>query len=155
MRDRAILELLYASGLRISELANARLEKFYPEEGHDPRDRKGNKTRIVPVGRKACEALAVYLSTERPKLVKRRTGNEIFLSERGTKLTTVRIWQIVKVESAARRIGKKIFIRTCCRHSFAPHLLSNGAESAHHSGNARHADILDHPGLHSCRSTAG
>src|SRR5205085_12513403 len=111
LRDRAILELLYASGLRISELANARLENFYPEEGTIRVIGKGNKTRIVPVGRKACEALACYLSTERPKLVKRRTGSEIFLSERGTKLTTARIWQIVKekarMRSEERRVGKE------------------------------------------------
>src|SRR5205823_15088200 len=59
---------------------------------------KGSKTRLVPVGRKACEALAAYLSGERPKLVGRRTGNEVFLSTRGTKMTTVRIWQIVRSE---------------------------------------------------------
>src|SRR5881396_181648 len=64
LRDRAMIELLYASGLRISELANARLENFYPEEGTIRVIGKGNKTRIVPVGRKACEALAAYLSTE-------------------------------------------------------------------------------------------
>src|SRR5260370_25294662 len=80
LRDRAMIELLYASGLRISELANARLENFYPEEGTIRVIGKGNKTRIVPVGRKACEALACYLSTERPKLIKRRSGSEVFLS---------------------------------------------------------------------------
>src|SRR5207247_1158475 len=96
LRDRAIIELLYASGLRISELANARLENFNFEERVVRVTGKGNKTRLVPVGRKACEALAAYLSTERPKLVKRRGSSEIFLSERGKKLTTVRIWQIVK-----------------------------------------------------------
>src|ERR1700720_4284268 len=95
LRDRAMIELLYASGLRISELANSRLENFYPEEGTIRVIGKGNKTRIVPVGRKACEALACYLSTERPRLIKPRSGREIFLSERGTKLTTPRIWQIV------------------------------------------------------------
>src|SRR5206468_1680051 len=86
LRDRAMIELLYASGLRISELANARLENFNFEERMVRVTGKGNKTRIVPVGRKACEALAAYLSTERPKLVKRRSSSEIFLSERGTKL---------------------------------------------------------------------
>src|SRR5712691_3620751 len=69
-RDRAMIELLYASGLRISELANARLENFDPNEGTVRVVGKGNKMRIVPVGRKACEAIASYLSTERPKLVK-------------------------------------------------------------------------------------
>src|SRR5207249_10131678 len=87
LRDRAIIELLYASGLRISELANARLENFNFDERIVRVTRKGNKTRLVPVGQKACEALAAYLSVERPKLVKPRSGSEIFLSARGSKLT--------------------------------------------------------------------
>lgn len=140
MRDRAILELLYASGLRISELANARLENFYPEEGTIRVIGKGNKTRIVPVGRKACEALAVYLSTERPKLVKRRTGNEIFLSERGTKLTTARIWQIVKEKAKHAGLQKNIYPHLL-RHSFATHLLSNGADLRIIQEMLGHADI--------------
>jgi integrase/recombinase XerD len=140
MRDRAMLELLYASGLRISELANARLENFYPEEGTIRVIGKGNKTRIVPVGRKACEALAVYLSTERPKLVKRRTGNEIFLSERGTKLTTTRIWQIVKEKARHSGLEKNIYPHLL-RHSFATHLLSNGADLRIIQEMLGHADI--------------
>src|SRR5256885_15501373 len=98
-----MIELLYASGLRISELANARLENFSFEESVVRVTGKGNKTRLVPVGRKACEALAAYLSVERPKLVKRRSGSEIFLSERGSKLTTARIWQIVKKHAQDRK----------------------------------------------------
>ena len=140
MRDRAMLEVLYASGLRISELANARLENFYPEERMIRVIGKGKKTRIVPVGRKACEALAVYLSTERPKLVKRRTGNEIFLSERGTKLTTARIWQIVKEKARHAGLEKNIYPHLL-RHSFATHLLSNGADLRVIQEMLGHADI--------------
>jgi integrase/recombinase XerD len=140
LRDRAILELLYASGLRISELANARLENFHPEEGVIRVVGKGNKTRMVPVGGKACEALAVYLSTERPKLVKRRTGNEIFLSERGTKLTTARIWQIVKEKATHAGLEKNIYPHLL-RHSFATHLLSNGADLRIIQEMLGHADI--------------
>ena len=139
-RDRAMIELLYASGLRISELANARLENFCPEEGTIRVIGKGNRTRIVPVGRKACEALAVYLSTERTKLVKRRTGNEIFLSERGTKLTTARIWQIVKEKARHAGLEKNIYPHLL-RHSFATHLLSNGAELRIIQEMLGHADI--------------
>jgi integrase/recombinase XerD len=139
-RDRAMMELLYASGLRISELANARLENFYPGEGTIRVIGKGNKTRIVPVGRKACEAIAVYLSTERPKLVKRRTGNEIFLSERGTKLTTARIWQIVKEKAKMAGLEKNIYPHLL-RHSFATHLLSNGADLRIIQEMLGHADI--------------
>ena len=139
LRDRAMIELLYASGLRISELANARLENFHPEDGVIRVIGKGNKTRMVPVGRKACEALAVYLSTERPKLLKRRSGNEIFLSERGTKLTTARIWQIVKEK--ARHAGLKNIYPHLLRHSFATHLLSNGADLRIIQELLGHADI--------------
>src|SRR5436189_2147813 len=113
LRDRAMIELLYASGLRISELANARLEHFNVEERILRVTGKGNKTRLVPVGRKACEALAAYLSMERPRLVKRRSGSEIFLSARGTKLTTARIWQIIKRISRHSGLEKNIY----------PHLL--------------------------------
>jgi integrase/recombinase XerD len=140
LRDRAMIELLYASGLRISELANARLENFYPEEGIIRVLGKGNKTRIVPVGRKACEALACYLSTERPKLIKRRSGSEIFLSERGTKLTTARIWQIVKEKARHSGLEKNIYPHLL-RHSFATHLLSNGADLRIIQEMLGHADI--------------
>ncbi|PYK76767.1 MAG: integrase, partial [Verrucomicrobia bacterium] len=127
LRDRAMIELLYASGLRISELANARLEHFNAEERILRVVGKGNKTRLVPVGRKACEALAGYLSTERPKLLSRRTGNEIFLSARGTKITTVRIWQIVKKHAKRSGLEANIYPHLL-RHSFATHLLGNGAD---------------------------
>jgi len=127
LRDRAMIELLYASGLRISELANARLENFSFEERMVRVTGKGNKTRLVPVGRKACEALAAYLSAERPKLVKPRSSSEIFLSERGKKLTTARIWQIVKKHARQAGLEKNIYPHLL-RHSFATHLLSNGAD---------------------------
>jgi len=140
LRDRAMIELLYASGLRISELANARLENFVTEEGILRVTGKGNKTRIVPVGRKACEALASYLSTERPKLVKRRSGSEIFLSERGTKLTTARIWQIVKKHARQSGLETNIYPHLL-RHSFATHLLGNGADLRIIQEMLGHADI--------------
>ena len=140
LRDRAMIELLYASGLRISELANARLEDFNFEQRVVRVTGKGNKTRLVPVGRKACEALAAYLSTERPKLVKPRTSSEIFLSERGTKLTTARIWQIVKKHAKHAGLEKNVYPHLL-RHSFATHLLSNGADLRIIQEMLGHADI--------------
>jgi len=140
LRDRAMIELLYASGLRISELANARLEYFNAEERILRVLGKGNKTRLVPVGRKACEALAAYVSTERPKLVTRRTGNEIFLSARGTKMTTVRIWQIVKKHAKRSGLETNIYPHLL-RHSFATHLLGNGADLRIIQEMLGHADI--------------
>jgi integrase/recombinase XerD len=140
LRDRAMIELLYASGLRISELANARLENFNFDERILRVTGKGNKTRLVPVGRKACEALTAYLSAERPKLVKPRSGSEIFLSERGTKLTTARIWQIVKKHARLAGLQKNIYPHLL-RHSFATHLLGNGADLRIIQEMLGHADI--------------
>ncbi len=140
LRDRAMIELLYASGLRISELANARLENFAAEEGVLRVTGKGNKTRLVPVGRKACEALASYLSTERPKMVKEHTGSEIFLSARGSKLTTARIWQIVKQHARHSGLEANIYPHLL-RHSFATHLLGNGADLRIIQEMLGHADI--------------
>jgi integrase/recombinase XerD len=140
LRDRAMIELLYASGLRISELANARLENFNFDERMVRVTGKGNKTRLVPVGRKACEALAAYLSTERPKMVKPRSSSEIFLSERGTKLTTARIWQIVKKHAKRAGLEKNVYPHLL-RHSFATHLLSNGADLRIIQEMLGHADI--------------
>jgi integrase/recombinase XerD len=140
LRDRAMLELLYASGLRISELAGAKLENLDLKSGVIRVTGKGNKTRIVPVGRKACAALAAYLEEERPSLVKRRSGSEIFLSARGGRLTTVRIWQIVK--AVARRSGLEANVYPhLLRHSFATHLLGNGADLRIIQEMLGHADI--------------
>ena len=140
LRDRAMIELLYASGLRISELANARLENFSGEDRILRVTGKGNKTRLVPVGRKACEALASYLSMERPKLAKRRSGSEFFLSERGAKLTTARIWQIVKKHAKHSGLETNIYPHLL-RHSFATHLLGNGADLRIIQEMLGHADI--------------
>jgi integrase/recombinase XerD len=140
LRDRAIAELLYGSGLRIAELVNARLENYSAEEGLLRVTGKGSKTRIVPVGRKTREAVEAYLLRERPGLVKRRTGSEIFLSSRGTKLTTARVWQIVK--QIARQSGLEANIYPhLLRHSFATHLLGNGADLRIIQELLGHADI--------------
>jgi integrase/recombinase XerD len=140
LRDRAIVELLYASGLRISELATARLENFNAEERILRVTGKGQKTRLVPVGRKAAEALASYLSLERPKLVKRGSGAEIFLTVRGGRLTTARVWQIVK--HIAQRSGLETNVYPhLLRHSFATHLLGNGADLRIIQEMLGHADI--------------
>jgi integrase/recombinase XerD len=140
LRDRAVVELLYASGLRISELANARLENFNPEERILRVTGKGNKTRLVPVGAKACGALAAYVSAERPNLVKPRSGSEIFLSARGTKLTTTRLWQIVKERARLSGLETNIYPHLL-RHSFATHLLGNGADLRIIQEMLGHADI--------------
>lgn len=139
-RDRAMLELLYSSGLRISELTNARLEQINLEDRFIRVTGKGNKTRVIPVGRKACEAINDYLEAERRNLVKPRTGSELFLSRRGQKLTTQRVWQIVKEIAELGAFDKRIYPHLL-RHSFATHLLSNGADLRIIQELLGHADI--------------
>jgi integrase/recombinase XerD len=140
LRDRAMVELLYASGLRISELTNARLENLNLDDGMIRVTGKGNKTRIVPVGKKAREAIQTYLDRERPELVGKKTGSHIFLSRRGTNLTTVRAWQIVKKIAKNSGLEANIYPHLL-RHSFATHLLGNGADLRIIQEMLGHADI--------------
>lgn len=139
-RDRAILELMYASGLRVSELTGARLENLFLEDGAIRVTGKGNKTRIVPVGSAAREAIEQYLAGERPVLVSRHSGSEIFLSKWGKKLTTTRIWQIVKERAKLAGIESNVYPHLL-RHSFATHLLGNGADLRVIQELLGHADI--------------
>ncbi len=140
LRNRAMLELLYASGLRASELVGARLENFNPEDGLLRVTGKGSKTRIVPVGRKACEAIADYLRKERPEVVTSKTGSHIFLSRRGSSLTTSRLWQIIKSLAVHAGIKSNLYPHLL-RHSFATHLLGNGADLRVIQEMLGHADI--------------
>ena len=126
-RDRALLELLYACGLRIAEACSARLEHLDEEGGVLRVTGKGNKTRMVPVGRAALEALGTYLRLGRPKLLSPRSGGEIFLSVRGLPLTPARIWQLVRLHAKRAGIEEAIHPHQL-RHSFATHLLAGGAD---------------------------
>ena len=140
LRNRAMLELLYASGLRVSELTDARLENLHLEEGIIRVNGKGQKTRLIPVGSKARDAIRTYLQTGRPKMVKRRTGGELFLSNRGRKLTRQRVFDIVK--EVARLSGLPVNLYPhLLRHSFATHLLTNGADLRVIQELLGHADI--------------
>ena len=122
-----MLEVLYASGLRASELAGLRLEYFLREERLLRVIGKGNKERVVPVGDKAVAAIEEWLAQGRPELVKPRTGGELFLGEHGRRLTTARVWQIVQEMAKLAGLKKKIWPHLL-RHSFATHLLSHGAD---------------------------
>ena len=139
-RDRAIVELLYASGLRVSELCSARLENLDLEQGFIRVVGKGNKQRLVPVGSGARQALERYLSSGRPALVGAKTGGEVFLSVRGRKLTNQRIWQLLG-ELAARAGLEKDVHPHMLRHSFATHLLQGGADLRIIQELLGHADI--------------
>ncbi len=140
LRNRAMLELLYASGLRISELTGARLENLHLEEGIIRVNGKGQKTRLVPVGSKARDAIRTYLAEGRPRMVKRRTGGELFLSNRGRKLTTQRVYDIVKEIASLSGLQINVYPHLL-RHSFATHLLTNGADLRVIQEMLGHADI--------------
>lgn len=126
-RDRAILELFYASGLRLAELCQLGLEAYDEAEGFLRVTGKGRKTRVVPVGGPARETLADYLARGRPQFVKPRTSAEIFLSVRGGPLSPSRVRQIVK-ERALRAGIRQTMFPHLLRHSFATHLLEGGAD---------------------------
>lgn len=126
-RDRALLEVLYASGLRAGELVSLRLENVLREERLLRVVGKGNRERLVPVGEKALAAMDRWMSRGRPLLVKPKTGGELFLGEHGRRLTTARIWQIVQEIAKLAGLEKKIWPHLL-RHSFATHLLSHGAD---------------------------
>lgn len=139
-RDRAILELFYASGLRLSELVHSRLEHLNLDEGWIRVVGKGSKTRLCPVGGAAREALSAYLEHGRPSLVGPKTQSHVFISIRGTSLTPARIRQVV--EERAQAAGLEVHVHPhLLRHSFATHLLNNGADLRVIQEMLGHADI--------------
>ena len=127
LRDRAMLEVFYASGLRVSELAGLTLQQVDLEQGFLRVFGKGSKERVVPVGGKARDALLTYLASGRPHFVKPRTGSQLFLSNRGAALSRVMLWMLVKKYAKVAGISKAVKPHLL-RHSFATHLLSGGAD---------------------------
>ncbi len=127
LRDRALLELFYSSGLRVSELAGLTLQQVDLEHGYLRVFGKGSKERVVPVGGKAAAAVATYVVSGRPHLVKPRTGSQLFLNSRGAALSRVMLWKLVKKYAA--RAGLTANVKPHgLRHSFATHLLTGGAD---------------------------
>jgi len=125
--DQAVLELAYASGLRLSELRNLRLEQLQLESGFILVIGKGNKERVVPAGRPAVAALRRYLDIARPKLVKKRTPANVFLTQRGSAFSAVTLW--VRIKKRVRHAGiSRNVTPHMLRHSFATHLLEHGAD---------------------------
>ncbi len=139
-RDLAILEMFYASGLRLSELCQARLENLDLDEHFIRVTGKGGEIRLVPVGGRACEAVQDYLDNERSLLVKKKTSSWIFLSIRGGALSPERVREIVKQRAKAGGIEQTIYPHLL-RHSFATHLLQNGADLRVIQDMLGHADI--------------
>ena len=125
--DHAVLELAYASGLRLAELRGVRLEQLHLDSGFVTVIGKGNKERVVPLGRKAIEALERYLQSGRPNLVTRRSPANVFLTRRGTPFSAVTLWLRIKKRVRMAGIERNITPHML-RHSFATHLLENGAD---------------------------
>ncbi|MCL1857175.1 MAG: site-specific tyrosine recombinase XerD, partial [Kiritimatiellaeota bacterium] len=140
VRDRAILELFYASGLRESELASITLENLRLDEATVRVTGKGNKTRLVPVGQHAIEALRRYLETARPLFKPRPDETHVFLSTRGRGLSRMTLWRIVVKHARTAGIEKPLSPHTL-RHSFASHLLAGGAPLRVIQEMLGHADI--------------
>ncbi len=128
LRDRAMLELFYSSGLRVTELSGLTLQQIDLENGFLRVYGKGSKERLVPIGSRAAEALRVYLTAARGHFVKpKKTGSQLFLSARGTAISRKMLWVLVKKYAKAAGITKPVKPHLL-RHSFATHLLSGGAD---------------------------
>lgn len=127
-RNRAILEVLYSSGLRVSELVEMQLTECFLDIGFIRIIGKGNKVRLVPIGRDAIHYLEIYLENIRKfQVIKEEAGNYVFLNRRGNKLTRVMIFLIIKDLVAQAGIHKNVSPHTF-RHSFATHLIEGGAD---------------------------
>ena len=128
IRDRALLELLYATGMRVSEAGNLRTEDVNLESAFLKCRGKGGKERIIPLGRAAIDSLKAYLKNKGRKATPRRVSTEyVFANAKGKPMTRQRIWQLIRKYAREAGIQKKITPHTF-RHSFATHLLERGAD---------------------------
>ncbi|AHX12101.1 site-specific tyrosine recombinase XerD [Dyella jiangningensis] len=128
LRDRAMLELMYASGLRVSELVELPLSALNLRQGVVRVTGKGGKDRLVPIGEVAAERIEAYLATARPVLAKGRQPRALFLSNRGEGMTRQMFWTLVKRHALTVGIVAKRISPHVLRHSFATHLLNHGAD---------------------------
>jgi integrase/recombinase XerD len=140
LRNRALFEVLYACGIRVSELCGIRLEEMDLESRILRVTGKGDKMRVIPMGARAVDAVSAYLSGERPALVRKWTRSHLFLSVRGRALTPDRIWQLAKEAARAAGLKENVYPHLF-RHSFATHLLGNGADLRAIQEMLGHADI--------------
>lgn len=141
-RDRAMLELLYATGCRASELSHLKLADVHLDEGFCLCRGKGNKERLVPLGRRAAAAVRLYLQHERPELVSGKSPVPpwLLISRRGKRLARERIWELLKKYTRRVGIASKVSPHTL-RHSFATHLLAGGADLRQVQEMLGHANI--------------
>jgi integrase/recombinase XerD len=126
-RDRAMLELLYATGMRVSELVSLDLADIDTEGGYVRCFGKGHKERLIPIHRQAALAVKEYLTQARPHLAYSDEEQALFLNRRGDRLTRQGLWQLLKGYAKSAELGAEITPHTL-RHSFATHMLSGGAD---------------------------
>jgi len=140
LRDKAILELLYATGLRASELAGLKTSELNLEIGYLRCIGKGRRERVVPVGKAAIAAVREYLSELRPRLAKSHSGDSLLLSRTGLPLGRIEIWRLVKKYAARAGMPRNLTPHTL-RHCFATHLLTGGADLRSVQEMLGHVDI--------------
>jgi integrase/recombinase XerD len=125
-RDKAMLELLYASGMRVSELVSLNVEDINTGDGFVRCFGKGHKERMIPLYERACTVVQSYIDNTRPRLAHSKGEDALFLNPRGDRLTRQGFWQKLKDYARSANLGNKISPHTL-RHSFATHMLSGGA----------------------------
>ncbi|MFA8437930.1 site-specific tyrosine recombinase XerD [Pueribacillus sp. YX66] len=140
LRNKAMLELLYATGIRVSELTQLSLNDLHLSIGFLKTIGKGNKERLIPIGSLAKQALINYLNRGRPEMVKCTEEQALFLNRLGGRLTRQGFWKIVKQLAVDAKINKELTPHTL-RHSFATHLLENGANLRSVQEMLGHTDI--------------
>jgi integrase/recombinase XerD len=126
-RDKAILETLYATGMRVSESTDLKTNNVNLNIGFLRCIGKGNKERIIPLGKKAIKSISRYLEFSRPHFLKNKTSEHLFISRSGAKLSRQSVWKLIKRYALEAKIKKPIKVHTL-RHSFATHLLERGAD---------------------------
>ncbi|WP_026700211.1 site-specific tyrosine recombinase XerD [Salibacterium aidingense] len=139
-RNKAMLELMYATGLRVSELCSLETGDIHLQMGFVHCLGKGNKERIIPLGQTAAEAVENYVHRARPQLMKKKKHEILFVNHHGTSLSRQGFWKILKEAAERAGIQKKLTPHTL-RHSFATHLLENGADLRAVQEMLGHADI--------------
>lgn len=140
LRDKAVLELFYASGLRVSELVDLTIDRLNVSSGIVRCLGKGNKERLVPVGKKSLDVLIKYIQQVRPKMLKGKNVDALFVSRLGKKMTRQSVWKLVKHCALQAGIKKNIKPHTL-RHTFATHLLEHGADLRSVQEMLGHSDI--------------
>jgi integrase/recombinase XerD len=140
LRDRAMLDLLYAAGLRVSELIHVRISDLDTSAGVVRVIGKGNKQRLVPVGRSALASVEKYIAEQRPSLLKGRVSQHLFITGRGTAMTRQGFWKLLRGHARSAGIFRSVSPHVL-RHSFATHLLEGGADLRSVQTMLGHADI--------------